>query len=544
MKKSSHFPQPKRIQSLECRYVFVDIVGFSTRTVEAQASIVQSLNRIVLSAVKRIDLDIDEANDVICIPTGDGLCIAITASKLGIDAMLDIHLRLSCVLLSLIGHYNREQKDDERRFNVRIGLNENIDILIRDINGRKNVAGAGINDAARIMDLADANQVLVGQNVFNRLERRIRYRNVFRPYKAVVKHGMEMNVYQYAPEETPSLFELNRQQPIAIARAGRQQLLSELISTGGLLLEAIRALLARAENQVLLVAKQREWIYPLASSLVMARVRGLDIVMSHYPDSEKEVNRGQLRFLDSIGCTVVEQAVEKSVPLEGVFIDYRSKRIEGVACTDRPDEYGYFARKLHPRGDRPILNTLAEVLVNRELKSLKRTRAKLRIKTFSSKTAVTWLRRVPTYSNCDIRMEKVRVRDTRPIASEVLYFKLEQARALRELYRALRVEPFQALGVILKNTNISPIMPPVIEVHDGLLSVAEGHSRLYSSWLAGEDSVWCLIVRGVLKPPQKNPMFWREVRTDNERSRSAFANDPQAKINARDIENYVHQHLW
>jgi hypothetical protein len=101
-----------------------------------------------------------------------------------------------------------------RQFEARIGINANVDNLVVDVNGRKNLAGAGINLAQRVMSTADGNQIMVGQPVFETLVQREKYLGAFRPYPARIKHGIILPVYQFVEEgheglslEVPSQFQ-------------------------------------------------------------------------------------------------------------------------------------------------------------------------------------------------------------------------------------------------------------------------------------------------------------------------------------------------
>ncbi|HKO36391.1 MAG TPA: adenylate/guanylate cyclase domain-containing protein [Pyrinomonadaceae bacterium] len=172
------------------KYLFLDVVGFTKdRSVEAQTEIVVALNDAVRGALS--DLGI-AAEATILIPTGDGVCIALV----GVEDPFDVQILLAAAILKRLTDHNDSQSDVMRRFEVRIGLNENIDNLITDINGNRNVAGAGISFAARVMDLADERQVLVSQAVYDRLRHRERYMKAFRAMRAQLKHGESIAVYQ------------------------------------------------------------------------------------------------------------------------------------------------------------------------------------------------------------------------------------------------------------------------------------------------------------------------------------------------------------
>jgi len=180
-------------ETMPIKYVFIDIVGFTkNRSVEAQTDIIKSLNGIVTSTIESFS----ELNDrVILLPTGDGICIAI----INVAIPYDIHIPLK--LLEKLNAYNEGIKDDDMRtFSIRIGINENIDNVIKDINGKKNVAGAGINYASRIMDMCDGNQIIVGEDVYGILRHREHYMKSFRTIHAQVKHNVAINLYQYISE--------------------------------------------------------------------------------------------------------------------------------------------------------------------------------------------------------------------------------------------------------------------------------------------------------------------------------------------------------
>jgi len=170
------------------KYVYLDIVSYSSdRSVEAQTEIIDTLNALVKTCVKRQK----ENCEVIFIPTGDGICIAFIDRL----APYDIHIQFSLALLADLANYNQSCQDHMRRFEIRIGLNENVDNLITDINGHTNVAGAGVTVAQRVMSLGDGGNILISESVFNTLEHREAYMGQFKKHLAVVKHDKELPVY-------------------------------------------------------------------------------------------------------------------------------------------------------------------------------------------------------------------------------------------------------------------------------------------------------------------------------------------------------------
>lgn len=189
------------------KYVFLDIVGFTNdRSIEAQSDIVSALNEIVKLSVKEQNVSEDK---IIFIPTGDGICIAL----LNLDSPFDIHLLIALNILKNIHLHNETIKCKTRHFEVRIGLNSHLDNLVTDINSSRNIAGAGISLASRIMGMADGSQILVGQSVYETLRYRERYASSFKPYHGKIKHGSHISVYQFTEEghsglniDVPQLF--------------------------------------------------------------------------------------------------------------------------------------------------------------------------------------------------------------------------------------------------------------------------------------------------------------------------------------------------
>ncbi len=113
--------------------------------------------------------------------------------------------------------------DSRRRFQIRIGINQNIDNLVIDVNGHQNVAGRGINMAQRVMGLADGAQILVGEPVHEILCEREVYLNSFRRFSDKDKHGKPFNAYQFL-QEHPGL---NTEVPSSFRKATKTTRLTE-----------------------------------------------------------------------------------------------------------------------------------------------------------------------------------------------------------------------------------------------------------------------------------------------------------------------------
>ncbi len=167
------------------RYLYLDIVNYSEQANEQQSLMINTLNKIIVDSLKHFDIKNDERT---LLPVGDAICIALENSDLGND----IPLQLALEILKKI--------DETKAFEVRIGINENEDDVVIDINERKNFVGYGINRAQRIMDQAAPSQIMIGVGTHEKLRGREKYRNHFRTYAVEDKHNNPFDVYQYTKE--------------------------------------------------------------------------------------------------------------------------------------------------------------------------------------------------------------------------------------------------------------------------------------------------------------------------------------------------------
>ncbi|MGH9433104.1 MAG: hypothetical protein ACRD3T_16355 [Terriglobia bacterium] len=195
------------------KYVFVDVVKYTEgRSVEAQSDIVGTLNNLVTASTSEVGLSL---GDRIFLPTGDGICIALIRPDLPYEVPLDLAL----IILRRLEEYNFGTHDATRQFRIRIGLNANVDNFISDINGQRNVAGAGINLAQRIMSCADENQIMLGDALHGVLAPRERYRNAFEHFVYLAKHEEKLNVHQFVQGRQG----LNTSQPSRFATPVRRE---------------------------------------------------------------------------------------------------------------------------------------------------------------------------------------------------------------------------------------------------------------------------------------------------------------------------------
>jgi serine/threonine protein kinase len=140
-------------RNLLCTIMFLDLVGYSIRSVDDQVALKKLFNELIAKALKGIPDD-----SRIAIDTGDGAAICFMGDP---EEALDSAMLLRDLLGQRYGAI----------LSVRIGLHMGPVRVISDINERVNVVGDGINVAQRIMDFAQANQVLVSRSYFDVISR-------------------------------------------------------------------------------------------------------------------------------------------------------------------------------------------------------------------------------------------------------------------------------------------------------------------------------------------------------------------------------------
>ncbi|MFN4361679.1 MAG: protein kinase domain-containing protein [Hylemonella sp.] len=133
--------------------MFLDLVGYSKRSVDQQVAIKTQFNELVSRAIDGVD-----ASSRIMLDTGDGAAICF----LGDPEEALVSARLLRDLLRQKYH---------QKLSLRVGLHLGPVRMLRDLNDRVNVVGDGINVAQRIMDFSTANQIMVSRAYFDVISR-------------------------------------------------------------------------------------------------------------------------------------------------------------------------------------------------------------------------------------------------------------------------------------------------------------------------------------------------------------------------------------
>jgi class 3 adenylate cyclase len=174
-------------RTLVCSIVFLDIVGYSKRSVDEQLRSKQAFNEIVGRALKGI-----AARDRIVLDTGDGAAITFLGDP---EEALLIAMEM------------REAMVANGALPTRMGINLGPVRLIKDINNQLNIIGDGINVAQRVMGFAETGQLLVSRS-FHEVVSCLspEYANLFLHVGARTdKHVREHDVYAVSAGALPAL---------------------------------------------------------------------------------------------------------------------------------------------------------------------------------------------------------------------------------------------------------------------------------------------------------------------------------------------------
>jgi TolB-like protein/Tfp pilus assembly protein PilF len=157
--------------------LFLDIVGYSKLLIEEQSERLGELTSIVLGTAQVRD-STDE--QLVRLPTGDGMALVFHHSA---EEPARCALEISEAL----------RKHPE--LCVRMGIHSGPVREVNDVSGRKNIAGAGINMAQRVMDCGDAGHILMSQHVADDLMQYRQWAPRLRDLgDCEVKHGVRLHL--------------------------------------------------------------------------------------------------------------------------------------------------------------------------------------------------------------------------------------------------------------------------------------------------------------------------------------------------------------
>ncbi len=182
----------KEIELKIAHVLFIDIVAYSKMASDDQRAAIEKLNQIVQSTDEFRKAEGE--NRLLKLATGDGMALIFYDSP---EAPVECALEISRAL------------KEHPQLRLRMGAHSGPVSGVVDVNGRANVAGAGINMAQRVMDCGDAGHILLSQRIAEDLEQFKHWRpHLYHLGACEVKHGEKIDIVNLFTAELG-----NREQP-------------------------------------------------------------------------------------------------------------------------------------------------------------------------------------------------------------------------------------------------------------------------------------------------------------------------------------------
>jgi TolB-like protein/Tfp pilus assembly protein PilF len=165
--------------------LFMDIVDYSTRLIDEQRALRDTLNQIVRSTNQFKAAD--PTGTLIKSPTGDGMALIFHRSA---EEPLNCALEISRAL------------KEHPELPLRMGVHSGPVTAVTDVNDTTSVAGAGINMAQRVMDCGDAGHILLSKHVAEDLEQYAHWKpHLHNVGECEVKHGVRVYLVNLYTDE-------------------------------------------------------------------------------------------------------------------------------------------------------------------------------------------------------------------------------------------------------------------------------------------------------------------------------------------------------
>jgi hypothetical protein len=132
--------------------LFLDIVDYSSSGVHEQIDLKERFNTVLSEAIAGVATD-----DRIILDTGDGAAVSFLGDP---EDALFAGMALRDAVAGL-------PATSGKRLEIRIGVNLGPVKVVKDINGRPNIIGDGINVAQRVMSFAEPGQILVSRSYYD-----------------------------------------------------------------------------------------------------------------------------------------------------------------------------------------------------------------------------------------------------------------------------------------------------------------------------------------------------------------------------------------
>lgn len=166
--------------------LLVDLVAYSELSSDGQMRAIMRLTDVVRASETIVRTAKGER---IFLPTGDGMAVGFRGAPER-PALLAIEI-----------HKAYEAVKHNDRFLLKMGIHSGIAFNIKDINDQPNIAGAGINKAARTLSCCSPGHVLIAEQPGKDLMDIASWKSRLRgPYRFIVKHRKHLVAYNLCDE--------------------------------------------------------------------------------------------------------------------------------------------------------------------------------------------------------------------------------------------------------------------------------------------------------------------------------------------------------
>ncbi|WP_395140962.1 AAA-like domain-containing protein [Armatimonas sp.] len=310
--------------------LFLDLVGYSLLSQEAQAARVTELLACVRGT--KAFQSAEQAGELIPIATGDGV------------ALVFLRYALAPLICAC------EVREKAAGLPLRMGIHVGPVTRVSDINGAVSVTGGGINTAKRIMDLADAGQILLSDAAFALVREHDAWKERLRFVgERDTKHGERMRVWGLT-DPLPLAFATARRGEGNTTPGGAVPLTSEHYVVRSVDGQFHAALQAQSAIVLLKGARQVGKTSLLARGLQAARQRGAQVVILDFQSLGSDV----LASAESLYRAMAESLCEQ-LDLDTLPESHWSASRSGAANLER-----YLRRVIFAVSERPLVWGLDE----------------------------------------------------------------------------------------------------------------------------------------------------------------------------------------
>ncbi len=246
--------------------LFMDVVGYSKLLLDEQRELVEHLTEIVRNTEQVRAAE--TADKLIRLPAGDGMALVFFNSpEAPVQCAIEITKRLK----------------QHPQLKLRMGIHSGPVNEVQDVNGRANVAGAGINIAQRVMDCGDAGHILLSKRVADDLAHSRQWRAYLHDLgECAVKHGVPISIVNLHTEEIG-----NAELPEKVKQWQSEQ--AALTASGSPSVFRHKGLLIAAGALLMAIATFGVWLYfnqPAVTSLVPEKTIAVLPFQNFSPDKE------------------------------------------------------------------------------------------------------------------------------------------------------------------------------------------------------------------------------------------------------------------